>query len=95
MTIRLSEDREQAIYLAEMLKTIPGIEVNPEDVHINMVFLKIKKAVDSVLLIESLKKEGILINPPENGDLRLVTHYYIGRAEVEKVAEKLNAILSN
>lgn len=93
MTKRLSEDRERAIYLAEMLKTIPGVEVYPEDVHINMVFLKINKTVDSAILTESLKKNGILINPPENGNLRLVTHYYIGRAEVEKVAEKLRAIL--
>lgn len=95
MTKRLSEDREQAIYLAEMLKTIPGVEVHPEDVHINMVFLKINKTVDSATLIESFKREGILINPPENGNLRLVTHYYIGKSEVEKVAEKLRAILSN
>ena len=95
MTKRVSDDREQAVYLAKMLKKTSVIEVYPEDVHINMVFLKIKKTIDPVLLVESLKKEGILINPPENGDLRLVTHYYIGRAEVEKVAEKLNAILSN
>lgn len=95
MTKRVSDDREQAVYLAKMLKKTSVIEVYPEDVHINMVFLKIKKTIDPVLLVESLKKEGILINPPENGNLRLVTHYYIGRAEVEKVAEKLNAILSN
>lgn len=94
MTKRLSEDREQAIYLAEMLKTIPGVEVHPEDVHINMVFLKINKTIDSDILIESLKREGILINPPDNGNIRLVTHYYIGRTEVEKVAEKLRAIIS-
>ncbi len=94
MTKRLSEDREQAIYLAEMLRNIPGVEVHPEDVHINMVFLKINKNLDSAILIESLKKEGILINPPENGNLRLVTHYYIGRTEAEKVAEKLRAIIS-
>ncbi|MGI6086249.1 MAG: threonine aldolase family protein [Acetivibrionales bacterium] len=93
MTKRVSEDREHAVYLAEMLKTIPSVEVHPEDVHINMVFLKINKTIDPANLIESLKKEGILINPPEDGNLRLVTHYYIGRKEVEKVAEKLNAIL--
>lgn len=95
MTKRVSEDRELAVYLAEMLKTIPGVEVHPEDVHINMVFLKINKTVDSAFLTESLKKDGILINPPEDGNLRLVTHYYIGRKEVEKVAEKLNTILSD
>ncbi len=95
MTKRVSEDRELAVYLAEMLKTIPGVEVHPEDVHINMVFLKINKTVDSAFLTESLKKDGKLINPPEDGNLRLVTHYYIGRKEVEKVAEKLNAILSD
>lgn len=94
MTKRLSEDREQAIYLAEILKTIPGVEVHPEDIHINMVFLKINKTIDSDILIESLKREGILINPPDNGNIRLVTHYYIGRTEVEKVAEKLRAIIS-
>lgn len=94
MTKRLSEDRENAIYLAELIKTIPGVEVHPEDIHINMVFMKINKSIDPSGLIEALKKEGIMINPPENGILRLVTHYYIGRAEVEKVAQTLKDILS-
>ena len=95
MTKRLSEDRENAVYMAELIKTIPGVEVHPEDVHINMVFLKINKNIDLSGLQEALKKEGILINPPENGKLRLVTHYYIGRTEVEKVARTLRAILAD
>lgn len=94
MTKRVSDDRERAIYLAKMLRGIPGVEVHPENVHINMVFLKINKPIDSVMLIESLKNDGILINPPENGNMRLVTHYYTGKAEIEKAAEKLIAILS-
>jgi threonine aldolase len=60
-----------------------------------MVFLRINKIVDTSNLTESLKKEGILINPPENGKLRLVTHYYISRKEAETVAETLRAFLSN
>ena len=94
MTKRVGEDHDHAVYLAELLGGIPGLEVYREDVHINMVFFKIKKSVDGKAMTEELKKKGILVNSPENGLMRLVTHYYIGREQVEKTASALKEIFA-
>ncbi|NLU53150.1 MAG: low specificity L-threonine aldolase [Clostridiaceae bacterium] len=94
MTKRVHEDHENARYLAELLKDIPGITVNTDDVHINMVFFQIEKPVSGEYITCELKKEGILANPPDKGTMRLVTHYYIKREHVEKTIQVLRRIMN-
>jgi threonine aldolase len=93
MTRRVNEDHEQAVYLAELLSSIPGLEVHPGDVHINMVFMKINKPLEHELM-EALNREGILANAPYNGEMRLVTHYYIGKEQVEKTASVFRKVFT-
>jgi threonine aldolase len=69
--------------------------VDPDDIHINMVFVKINKPIDPVTLTEALKNDGILVNPPVNGEMRFVTHYYIGRQQIEKTVGSMKKILSS
>ncbi len=94
MAGRLHEDHEQALYLAQSLNRLPELEVFMEDVHINMVFLRIKRPLEGHALASAMKREGILINPPQGGILRLVTHYYVGREQVDKVVEVLKNFLN-
>lgn len=94
MTKRVHEDHEHALYLAKLLSEVPGIIVNPDEVHINMVFVRFSKPEYPVSLAEALKKDGILVNPPVNGEMRLVTHYYIGRQQIEKTVESLKKFLA-
>lgn len=94
MTKRVHEDRINAVYLATLLSEIPGIKVNIDDVHINMVFFQFEKPINGEYLTEELKKEGILVNPPDRGTMRLVTHYYIKREHVEKTAQVIKKVLS-
>lgn len=93
MTKRVHEDHEQALYLADLLSEIPGLEVFRDEVHINMVFFNIHKPIDPKTLTEALQKEGILVNAPENGLMRLVTHYYIGKEQVDKTVSTFREIL--
>jgi len=95
MTKRVHEDHENARYLAELLKDIPGITVNTDDVHINMVFFQIEKPVSGEYITCELKKEGILANPPDKGTMRLVTHYYIKREHIEKTVQVLRRIMNS
>ena len=85
MRLRLVEDHENARYLAERLEIISGVEVKRDGLDINMVFFKV---TDSKLLAlmtpENFEKEGIIINPVENGYFRFVTHYYITREDIDK-----------
>lgn len=93
MTKRVHEDHEQAVYLARQLSEIPGLEVHPEDVHINMVFMKINKPVEKELM-DALNEEGILANPPANGEMRLVTHYYIGKEQIDKTVSVFRKVFA-
>ncbi|GHV77093.1 threonine aldolase [Spirochaetia bacterium] len=87
-TGRLGEDHENAKRLARELAAIPGIAVNPEEVDINMVFFSFPPAEDAGVakrITDFFAKRGIIINAPEQGVFRFVTHYWIGNSEVAAI----------
>ncbi|TCW32814.1 low-specificity L-threonine aldolase [Gulbenkiania mobilis] len=94
MTRRLAEDHGNARYLAEQLAQLPGIEVQLDDVQINMVWFRFSGHVYTTALMASLADAGILANPPENGMMRFVTHWQVGRAEVDRVVAAVAAYLA-
>jgi threonine aldolase len=88
MRERLKEDHENALYLAERLSEIPGIKVNNENIHINMVFFDMKDTkVNPIELVKYFFEKGIKINPDENGEMRFVTNYWVSREDIEYVIQ--------
>ncbi|GHV31923.1 threonine aldolase [Spirochaetia bacterium] len=84
----LAEDHERAKYLARELAAIPEIVINPEEVDINMVFFSFSPARDAVVaksITDFFAKRNIIINAPEQGVFRFVTHYQIGDGEVDAI----------
>jgi len=77
MRERLAEDHRNAAALAASLAGLPGIRILGSGVRINMVFLEIRGLSYPEAFSAALKARGILVNPPEGGALRLVTHYWI------------------
>lgn len=94
MSLRVQEDHERALQLASLLGQIPGIGVTLEDVHINMVFIRFQHPINADELMAKLRSEGILANPPGNGVMRLVTHYYIDSEMVKKAADAFRRALA-
>lgn len=93
MTKRLSEDHENAIYMAERLSEIKGLEVYHNLVQINMVFFKLKTyPVKADELVQQLLKKDIVINGEDNGMMRFVTHYYVSKEEIDTVVETMKAL---
>ena len=90
MTRRLAEDHENAHYLASQLAWIPGIEVEKEALDINMAFFKLPASVDGSALVQYFKERRVLINPPEQGWCRFVTHYWIRKEDIDKVIALMN-----
>jgi threonine aldolase len=83
MRPRLAEDHENAVILGRELEKIPGIDVQTEDIHINMVYFNIgKTGCNSSALIDGLLRKGIKANPPEDGVMRLVTNYWVSLEDV-------------
>jgi threonine aldolase len=84
----LEKDHDRAKRLARALGEIPGIMVNPAETEINMVFFSFPPARDARIaerIQDVFTQRQILINPPEQGLFRFVTHYWIGEAELEAV----------
>jgi threonine aldolase len=94
MRLRVGEDHENALLLARELAQIPGVEVNIDDIHINMVYFELSIPIDDEYLVEEMHKQNILINPIENGVYRFVTHYWVTPADIERVAVAMKNILS-
>jgi threonine aldolase len=93
----LAADHLRAKKLAQGLAEINGISVNVNDIDINMVFFSHPSA-KSPALAEKIAKDfadcGIVINAPEQGLFRFVTHYWIGDSEVEKILVAARKIFS-
>ena len=78
---RLADDHANALRLAEGLQTIPQLDVSPDEVQTNMVFIGVPEG-SSVALQAHLLERGILINRDEP-TIRLVTHLDSGADEVD------------
>lgn len=93
MTKRLSQDHENASYMAQKLSEVKGLEVYNDLVQINMVFFKLKGyRLKSDELVQQLLKKDIVINGEDNGMMRFVTHNYVSREEIDTVVETMKAL---
>lgn len=94
MTGRLKEDYENALFLGKELSKIPGIKINVEDIHINMVFFDMSETgCDSNKLVKEFYKKGIKINPEENGKMRFVTNYWVSKEDIPYIVKTLKEII--
>ena len=94
MTKRLHDDHYNARYMAELLSEIPNMEVERDNLDINMVFCRIPEYIESSNLVGFLQSKNILINPPEFGMYRFVTHYWIQKDHIEYFVQVLREYLS-
>jgi threonine aldolase len=87
-THQLKEDHVRAKKLAQGLAKIPGLVIKPKELDINLVFFSWPPAKDKKVaagIVSIFKKHKIIISPPDHGNFRFVTHYWIGEAELEKI----------
>lgn len=95
MIPQLKIDHENAIILGEELSKIPGIVVNKEDTHINMVFFDMKNTgFNTDKLVEEFYNRGIKINGEEEGLMRFVTHNWISKENIKFVIDSFKEILA-
>ena len=87
-TSKIKQDHERAKKIALELAKIPGVLIKPQETEINLVFftwLPAKNEKTAGRIVEIFRKQKIVINPPENGVFRFVTHYWIGDHEVDAI----------
>ncbi len=96
MTGRLVEDHARAKKLADGLRQVPGLALDPGTPATNMVFLSLTADVKCTTeeFIERLKERGVLIGATGERAYRLVTHYWIDDEGVEKTVEAFRGVVS-
>lgn len=85
MVERLPEDHIRAKELAKRLAQIPELEVLSDDVQINMVFFRLPEHLDIEKLMGDFEQANLKVNPPEDGLMRLVTHWQIDEQALDVV----------
>lgn len=94
MTKRLNDDHVRAKKMYDGLKQVAGLILDAEP-QTNMVYFSIHPRIQLTdnQIIEETKKYGVLIDWADARRFRLVTHYWINDAGVEKTIEAFANVL--
>jgi threonine aldolase len=96
MVERLGEDHARARRLAEGLRIIGGLELDPPMPQSNMVFVNLSPAVpmNAAQVAERLKAMGIRVMASGPRRFRMVTHYWVDDAGIERTLAGFQAVLA-
>lgn len=96
MTKRLAEDHAQAKKLADGLRQVKGLTVDTNSPYTNMVYLNLSEdvSVNTQQITQQMKNFGVLVDPENARRFRLVTHYWIDDAAVEKTISGFHKALN-
>lgn len=91
MIDRLAEDHEHARLLAQGIASLPTISgLDPDRVLTDFVIFRVP---DRTAFLDALAREGVLMVPWGNHEVRAVTHYGIERAHVDHVIDAVGRVL--
>ena len=82
MIERLADDHANAKKLARGLSTIPGFQVDPDDVYTNLVFVTTTEELP-IGITEKLAERGIMVGDRGNNLWRLVTHNDVSSDDID------------
>ena len=87
MVNRLEEDHIRAQKIARGLEDLPGIHFHKGHPQTNMVFIQLNQGarIKTADFCEYFAGKGILFSESGPGQFRLVTHYWINDADIERI----------
>lgn len=89
---RLCQDHANAKRLAEGLREMPGIDVEPEAVETNIVFFRVT-SIGVEELLGRLKEQTVLMLPIGPGTIRAVTHLDVSGEQIEQTLRAFAKVL--
>jgi threonine aldolase len=96
MTKRLGDDHARARKLAEGLRQVNGLVVDPNSPYTNMVYLNLSDEVETTAqqITQKMKDLGVLVDPENTRRFRLVIHYWIDDPAVEQTVTAFQKALN-
>jgi threonine aldolase len=97
MVDRLVEDHARARLLANGLRAIPGLILEPAVPPSNMVFVNLSDEIPLTApqVAEKLKQIGVKVGATGKRRFRLVTHYWVDDAGIEKTLAGFKSVLKS
>ena len=86
MPARLGEDHANARLLADAIAECPAAEIDLATVETNMVFFKLRRGGEAAAFVAALQERGVLAGAIGPREVRLVTHFNVGREDCERAA---------
>ncbi len=94
MTSRLTEDHARARRLAEGLASIDGLSVDLQTVQTNMIYVGVDATIMPAQQLEqAMASQGVLCNALGPNSIRLVTHYQIEDADIDRTLSVIASCL--
>src|SRR5205085_9725416 len=85
---RLAEDHRNAKLIAEAVADVPGLRLDPPDVHTNLVWSQLEPELGPAKdVLAKLKARGVLVGSGDGRILRACTHLDVSAADAERAAE--------
>lgn len=96
MTKRLTDDHARAKKMADGLRQVKGLVVDANSPYTNMVYLNLAQdtPLNTQQVTEKMKSLGVLVDPENARRFRLVTHFWIDDAAVEKTVSAFQSVLN-
>ncbi|MGH7209674.1 MAG: threonine aldolase family protein, partial [Nitrospiraceae bacterium] len=92
---RLKEDHDHGRVLANALRKIPTVSVQPDQVESNIVLFDVRPSRRSTAeILADLKQEGVLVNAVGGSTFRAVTHLDVTSKDIEEAGQIFASVLS-
>lgn len=91
---RLSDDHANAKFLAEGLKHIKGVEIDPESIQTNIVMFH-TLSMSAQVLADRLSKKGVGVLATGSNSIRAVTNLMVNREQIQRVPGLVEAVMQD
>jgi threonine aldolase len=91
---RLAEDHRNAQVIAEAIRDVPGMRLDPFDIHTNLVWFEVDPEFGTAKDVQNmLSSQGVLVSSTAPQWCRACTHLDVSAAQVERAADVIRRTL--
>lgn len=94
MVDRLADDHVNAKKLAMGLSDMPGISIDPDQIHTNIIFFDVtREGMTPAEFVQQIDAEGIRMLPVGPHKVRAVTHYHITSEDIDQALSIISKVM--